>query len=261
MKSIDVSLADEIRDRIFAGDFAPNERITEASLCKQHSVSRTPVRLALRKLEQEGLIRKGGGRGYVAQNITVDDIRQAVQVRGHLEGLAARLMAERRVCEKETAPLIEAIEEMDQLLATGHLSRELVGRLHQANVKFHTTILRHCGNAYVAFSCNRISHLPMLRAGSMVFDQNALNGEAGLFRAKLGNSQHKVIYQAISKGEGSRAEAMMREHSNVAINYIEAFERNSTRLTVSDLVSFTAQESIYEAVEIGSRSEPVDSAD
>ena len=58
-----------------------------------YGVSRTPIRLAVRLLEREGVIERGEGRGYMVQSPTVKDIKQAVMVRGHLESLAARLMA------------------------------------------------------------------------------------------------------------------------------------------------------------------------
>ena len=63
-------------------------------LCETHNVSRTPVRLALRLLEREGIIHRCEGRGYRIESPTIADILQAVQVRGHLESLAARLMAQ-----------------------------------------------------------------------------------------------------------------------------------------------------------------------
>ena len=90
MDSIDTDLAAQIRAAIIQGKFREGERLSEAQLCDIFGVSRTPVRLALRLLEREGVIRRGGGRGYQVHSPTVADILQAVQVRGHLESLAAR---------------------------------------------------------------------------------------------------------------------------------------------------------------------------
>ena len=64
MESIDTELAARIRNDIVLGNYGEEERISEVQLCNTHKVSRTPVRLALRMLEHEGLIRRSEGRGY-----------------------------------------------------------------------------------------------------------------------------------------------------------------------------------------------------
>jgi len=94
MDSIDTQLADRIRYDIIHGAYAGGERLSEAKLCETYQVSRTPVRLALRILEREGVVLRGGGRGYTIQAPTIADICQAVQVRGHLERMAPRLTAQ-----------------------------------------------------------------------------------------------------------------------------------------------------------------------
>jgi GntR family transcriptional regulator of vanillate catabolism len=100
-----------------------------------------------------------------------------------------------------------------------------------------------CGNDYVGFTCSRISHLPMLEVGSMVFDRQVLSTQDGidrsLFRLKLGNSQHKVIFEAIQSGDAVRAEGVMREHSNTMVEYIEVFEKRNEALTISDLIGYS----------------------
>lgn len=245
MSSIDSALANTIRQDIIGGSYEHGARITEAKLCDSHNVSRTPVRLALRRLEQEGMIRKGEGRGYIVEEITVDDIRQAVQVRGHLESIAARLMAQSEKQQEDLDQIAEAVEHMDVLIDKGSLDEATIQKMHAANVIFHNTILTSCGNSYVKFTCDQISHLPMLAAGSMVFDRDAINNkkdiDKSILRLKIGNSQHRIIYEAIKQGDPVRAEGVMREHSNTMIEYIEMFERRKTKLTVGGLVSYSAQ--------------------
>lgn len=77
----------------------------------------------------------------------------------------------------------------------------------------------------------------------MVFDRQVLSTKEGvdrsLFRLKIGNSQHKVIFEAIQKGDAVRAEGMMREHSNTMLEYIEVFEKRNRELTVADLISYS----------------------
>ena len=246
MESIDTELAARIRSDIIRGNFSEGERLSETRLCEEHKVSRTPVRLALRILESEGVITRGEGRGYSVRSPTVSDILQAVQVRGHLESLAARLMAQSPDREKHLPDMADAIDTIDVLLQTDQINESMILKMKAANKIFHTTILDGCGNDYVSFTCRQISHLPMLSVGSMVFDRSVLETpdrmEVGLFRLRIGNVQHQVIFDAIKDGDAVRAESMMREHSNIMIEYIETFEKRDARLTVNDLVAYAAED-------------------
>lgn len=243
MDSIDSELATRIRSDIIAGTYAEGERLSEAQLCTTHNVSRTPVRLALRQLEREGVIRRNEGRGYSVQSPSVEDILQAVQVRGHLESLAARLMAQAPDRADRLPDMAQAIETIDALIATGSVHDDTIRQMQAANRQFHTTILAGCGNGFVGYTCSQISHLPMLAVGSMVFDravfEDPVSVERGLFRLRLGNAQHKVIYEAIEKGDAVRAEGMMREHSHTMIEYIRMFENRDANLTVADLIAYS----------------------
>lgn len=246
MESIDTELAARIRNDIILGNYAEGERLSESSLCEAHKVSRTPVRLALRILESEGLVHRGAGRGYTVKAPTVADILQAVQVRGHLESLAARLMAQSADRKEHLPAMAQAIETLEQQIELGRLDEPVIHCMRAANRIFHNTILDACGNSYVGINCRQISHLPMLAPGSMVFDRNVLQSpermQSGLFRLRLGNAQHKVIYKAIMQGDSVRAEGMMREHSNTMVEYIETFEKRDSKLTVNDLVAYSADD-------------------
>ena len=248
MESIDTELAARIRNDIVHGAYGEGERLSEAQLCETHEVSRTPVRLALRLLEREGIIRRGEGRGYTVHSPTVADILQAVHVRGHLESLAARLMAQAADREKVLPQMARAIEVLDgtidDLARVGKLDDAVIQKSQAANKSFHSAILDACGNDYVGYTCAQISHLPMLAVGSMVFDRTVGDTpdhfERGILRLRLGNAQHQVIYEAIEKGDAVRAEGMMREHSHTMIEYIQTFEKREGSLSVADLVAYSA---------------------
>jgi len=243
MESIDTQLAAKIRRDIILGNYAESKRLSETQLCDIHNVSRTPVRLALRMLENEGMIRRSEGRGYFVNIPSVADILNAVLVRGHLESLAARLMAQSPERHDAMPTLEAAIDEIDRLIDRKELNDPTLRLMQKQNAIIHKTILSGCGNDYVGFTCDRISHLPMLEAGSMVFDTQVLSTKDGvdrsLFRLKLGNSQHKIICEAIQSGDAVRAEGMMREHSNTMIEYIQVFEKRNEELTISDLIGYS----------------------
>jgi GntR family transcriptional regulator of vanillate catabolism len=243
MESIDTELAAQIRNDIILGMYGEKERLSEARLCDTHNVSRTPVRLALRMLEHEGLIRRSEGRGYFVNAPKVADILQAVLVRGHLESLAARLMSQSPGRHNVMPNLEAAIEEIDRLIDAGKMDDASLRALQSQNAVFHKTILDGCGNDFVGFTCSRISHLPMLEVGAMMFDRQVLSTadgiERSLFRLKIGNSQHKVIFEAIQSGDAVRAEGVMREHSNTMVEYIKVFEKRDEELTIKDLIGYS----------------------
>src|ERR1035441_10685386 len=79
-----------LRELVLSGEFVPGERMSELPLVERLGVSRTPVRLALARLEQEGLLRALPRGGYVVREFTQADIDDATELRGGLEGAAAR---------------------------------------------------------------------------------------------------------------------------------------------------------------------------
>ncbi|MDO6725209.1 GntR family transcriptional regulator [Celeribacter halophilus] len=244
MDSIDTELAARIRHDIIHGVYDEGARLSEARLCDTHKVSRTPVRLALRILEREGIIFRGAGRGYRIQSPTIADILQAIEVRGHLESLAARLMALSPHKEDYLPDMLQAVQTIDNFVSKGRIDEPTIKQMQVANEVFHKSILNACGNNYISFTCRQISHLPMLAPGSMVFDRAVLDSpeqlERGLFRMRLGNAQHQVIYDAIKAADPVRAEAMMREHSHTMVEYIETFEKRDKSLSASDLIAYSA---------------------
>ena len=95
----------EMRELILRGAFRPGERLREVPLAARLNVSRTPLRLVLDRLAQEGLLKARKTGGFVASEFTVEDIRDAIEIRGVLEGAAARLAAERPKDPEDVAEL------------------------------------------------------------------------------------------------------------------------------------------------------------
>ncbi len=93
-KKVVGSLADLISGKIFAGEYPPGSRLRQEALAEEFSVSRTPVREALRELEVKGLIQHVPNQGAIVLAPDGRDIREAYQVRAELEGLAISLAVE-----------------------------------------------------------------------------------------------------------------------------------------------------------------------
>jgi len=112
------STAELIRERIFAGAFAPGSRLVEADLARQLQTSRAPVREALAMLRAEGLAREEPGRGTYVASLGRRDIEEIYEVRAGLESVAARLIIERND-RSALMRLDRALDEMRGVAATG----------------------------------------------------------------------------------------------------------------------------------------------
>ena len=96
-----------LRELLLSGAFKPRERVPELRLVEELGVSRTPLRIALMTLEHEGLLETLPGGGFVVREFTLSDIDDAIELRGVLEGTAARFAAERLESEDELELLRE----------------------------------------------------------------------------------------------------------------------------------------------------------
>ena len=79
----------------------------------------------------------------------------------------------------------------------------------------------HCGNDLIAHTFERIAMLPLTGLGTLAFDKT--NWRRERMRLTVGHSQHVIIFDALKKRDGQRAEAIMREHSNATLNYADLF--------------------------------------
>ena len=93
--SVQVRALLQLRELILSGELAGGSRITELAVVQRLGASRTPVRAALMRLEQEGLLEALPSGGYAIKTFSERDVSEAIELRGTLEGLSARLAAER----------------------------------------------------------------------------------------------------------------------------------------------------------------------
>src|SRR4051812_6802740 len=105
-----------LRELILDGELRPGERVAEIPLSERIGVSRTPLRLALARLEHEGLLNSLSAGGFVVRQFTREEIADAIELRGVLEGTAARLAAERLGDRADVEPLAACAEDMDELV-------------------------------------------------------------------------------------------------------------------------------------------------
>lgn len=177
------------------------------------------MRLAFRTLEQEGLLQRAGKRGFMVREFTDADVLCAVEVRGVLEGLAARRLAEQGLSADLDAELQVWIQKGRELLAKGYLEELDIDAWSELNHHFHEAIVGSAGSPVIGDAIARNNHLPFAAADSIVIDSEALDREYR--KLQLAQIQHELVVQALRHGEGARAEMLMREHAFIGLRYGE----------------------------------------
>lgn len=215
------SVVATLRQLILEGRYPPGTRLAEIPVAQALGVSRTPVRLAFRTLSQEGLLQQVGKRGLEVRAFTETDVLCAVEVRGVLEGLAARRLAEAGLAAPLLAELQDCLTEGEQVLSGGRLTARDVDRWSALNRRFHSAIVGATGSRVIADAIARNNHLPFAAADSITIDKRALPAEYR--KLQLAQLQHRLIVEALQRGESARAETLMREHAYIGLRYAALF--------------------------------------
>jgi len=203
-----------LREMILAGDLPGGARIAELALVERLGVSRTPIRAALMRLEQEGLLEVLPNGGYAVRTFSERDVADAIELRGTVEGLAARLAAERGVAGVVLNEARACLAEIDALLEQPALDDEGFTRYVRLNQRFHVLLAEMAGSAVLTRELERVVNLPFASpSGFVVVQANSPRARDMLIVAQ---DQHRQVLDAIARHEGARAESIMREHSRLA---------------------------------------------
>lgn len=194
-------LSDEVYERLRAsillGDLPAGSRIVEADVARQMAISRTPVREAVRRLEQEAMVTYVPRRGTIVVGLSREDVADAYQLRAHLEAYGARLAAT-RASAASLGQLLQLIERMREY-AAAHDLEQLVA----ADVEFHREICRASGSrrllqAWQALNPAQLTMITGLRAGDLSLEQIA--------------ERHWSIVAALKSRKPDLAENIIRAH-------------------------------------------------
>lgn len=204
-----VSLADQVFERleseILTGKYPRGSYLTEHLLCEDLEVSRTPVREALKRLEQERLI-ETNTKGIKVLSITKEDAVVIFTIRRQIEGLAARSCAE-TITQEQLASLKEVLD-LTEFYASRHDSE----KLKELDGTFHQQIYRYA-HSPVFFDILMPLHKKIQK-----FRQIALAMEE---RVDVSCAEHRRIYEAIAAHDADEAEKAMTEHTQNAAKYLQ----------------------------------------
>jgi GntR family transcriptional regulator of vanillate catabolism len=209
----------ELRDLIMKGAFAAGERLVEASLSEKLQASRTPVRAALLMLEQEGLVQRVQGGGYVVRKYTAREVSQAIAVHANLEGMAARLLAEQGLSRMLSDDLQACLDEGDRITSASNMALDAIAAYLEMNTRFHRLIVDGCGNDVLKQSLAAIDRIPFASAGGMLPFQSKQVHSDELMR--FAQRQHHMLVDALRHGQGARAGALAEEHRQIALQNLK----------------------------------------
>lgn len=203
------SLADQVFERleteILSGKYPRGEVLTEMRLCQELGVSRTPVREAVRRLQQEHILKESGKGGLVVLGITPEDLEDIMEMRLRLEGFAAARAAA-RITEEQLKALKETLD-----LQEFYLTKKDSSHIKQMDSQFHELIYRFSGSMMIYDTLSPL-HKKVQRYRQKSVENNS--------RAEQSVKEHYAIYEALAAKDPERAEAEILRHTQNAKNHI-----------------------------------------
>lgn len=181
-----------VRDGILSGEFRPNHRLVEEELAAELKVSRTPVREALLRLRQEGLVLQN--RGWLVRDHAPEEILEYLEARAEVEAAAARLAAA-RITAEQLARLEVLIAQME-----GEPNRRL---FNEINGEFHDLVTEAGGNRVLAgfARSSKINYWTFSTPVLFTPDQDAVV-----------DREHRELVAALRDGDAATAESIARAH-------------------------------------------------
>lgn len=202
---------DKLRERILSGEFTPGDRLVEGRLSDEMGVSRIPVREALRALAAEGLVTIEPRRGASVSVLSNDVANDMIEVRATLEGLNAKLAAQRR--DQATVARLQAFLDDGNTAARA----DSLERFLALNSEFHEMLATIAGNVVLT---------DLMRS---LRDRTALLfAPSNMRRAKQNWDEHAQILNAVIAGNGDLAALLASQHvHNAAKAYADAQQSKS----------------------------------
>ncbi|MBC7203947.1 MAG: GntR family transcriptional regulator [Pusillimonas sp.] len=204
----------QLRGLILNGTFAPGERLAEIPLSERLDTSRTPIRQALVTLEHEGLIEPSPGGGYQMRAFTMEEVADAIRLRGVIEGFAARILAERGAGKSLTKDLKQCLNEGDTVVYKHTMDLDDYAFYARMNDRFHQLLIQGCGNKALMRVMDQLNSQAFGAPSATLPMQSSM--EEGQEWMKIAHHTHHAIVQAIELGQGSRAQALGEEHVEIA---------------------------------------------
>lgn len=207
-----------LRELVLSGELLPGKRVSELAMVERIGVSRTPLRSALVRLESEGLLQALPKGGYAARQLSVQDVFAAIEIRGAIEGLAARFAAERELSGVDLQSIQDTQCEIDDLIARHQPDPQTFSDYVLLNERFHAQLAELSGSLVIQQQIERANAHPFASASGFIDVQTQMPDARKILL--IAQDQHLCVLDAIRAGEGGRAEGLMREHARLAHRYL-----------------------------------------
>ena len=196
-RSVREVIYEYLRDSILSGEFKNGEHLKERELAKKFGISTTPLKEALRRLEQEGLVTTHARRGSFVSEGIMNSIEEINLARSALEGVAARI-ATLKITEDEINNLERIVRQMEE--CTKLKDKESLIRLNEI---FHKSIMQAAKNSYI------LRQIEAIRGFDRFVRQKALSYTDEIERAY---KEHKLIFDKMVVRDPDGAEQAMLNH-------------------------------------------------
>jgi DNA-binding GntR family transcriptional regulator len=204
-----------LKESIIKGFLEPGTKLLENKIAEEMQVSRTPVREAMQKLVAEGFVKTAPNQTMVVTEVSPEDVKEVLQIRGVLEGLAARITA-KKINRQEIDELENVVTKMSL-----HVSRENLSSYCKVDDEFHNLILNICGNKWIIqIRDNLGSFIYRFRIKSL-----SIPG-----RLKHSLEEHQAIMESLKKHDSAKADRLSQIHmENTVINILKNVVKEKDR--------------------------------
>jgi DNA-binding GntR family transcriptional regulator len=188
---------DDIRDKILKNEYAPGSKLSENSLSSDYNCSRTPVREAIKRLEQDGFVTVLPQSGSYVKELTLKDYQHIAEVRTYLESLAFRLNCENEVDIGPFSAILDAMDSCDMEKPNEVMT------FSDLHFQFHLEMVKASGNEILLTTYNRLN----LNTNSLLFYQRL--STQGKIQTQ---EEHRKILDFLEKRDATRGEKFMFAH-------------------------------------------------
>lgn len=206
-KPISLKVYEKLKSDIINNKLKPGEKLIECDIAADLKVSRTPIREALKQLEQEGFVTYFPRRGSIVSKISIEEAMEIYEVREYLESLSIKLICT-SISRKDIKLLEKIVKEMEE-----SIEKKDYDNLYRLHTKWTDTVINFTTNKYLkAQMINLYQHLDRLRRVSLYKSKHAMQAY----------EETKDILQAIIDGDEIKSERLARHHvRNASKRFIE----------------------------------------
>ena len=204
---------EQLEEGILDGSIPPGEGLNEQKLSTELGVSRTPVREAIRMLEQKRLVRIVPNKGAVVLGVDSKDLMDVYTIRSYIEGLASRWVAEHITPEK--AKILREIVDLQEF----YFLKSNPDQISEMDSRFHETIFSYCESRMLEHMLRELHHMiQSYRKQSLAETE----------RAEKAIAEHRLILEAICARDGDEAEKQTAAHiQHAKENLIKRMEESA----------------------------------